>query len=85
MSNTLAFQKQTILKNSILFFGSCDMTHEQYEGHLRNIKSVLGHDAALAFGDAVAAEADQFFVEEPEQLPLLWKRMLNLAKSEGKV
>jgi len=61
------------------------MSNEQYQKHLRNIKSVLGHDAAAAFGDAVAAEADQFFVEEPEQLPLLWKRMMNLAKSEGKV
>jgi len=85
MSNTLAFHKQQILHNSIMFIGSCDMTHEQYENHLRNVKSVLGHDAAAAFGDAVAAEADQFFVEEPDQLPMLWKRMMNLAKQEGKV
>jgi hypothetical protein len=73
------------LKHSILSIGSGDMTHDEYQKHLRNIKSVLGHDAALAFGDSIATEADQFFVEEPEQLPMLWKRMMNLAKSEGKV
>jgi hypothetical protein len=74
-----------ILKESILSIGSSDMTHDEYVKHQRNIKSVLGHDAALAFGDAIATEAEQFFVEEPEQLPMLWKRMLNLAKAEGKV
>jgi hypothetical protein len=73
------------LKHSILSLGAKDMTHDEYAKHLRNIKSVLGHDAALAFGDSIATEAEQFFVEEPEQLPMLWKRMLNLAKEEGKV
>jgi hypothetical protein len=73
------------LKHSILSLGAKDMTHDEYAQHLRNIKTVLGHDAALAFGDAVATEADQFFVEEPEQLPMLWKRMMNLAKLEKSV
>jgi hypothetical protein len=74
-----------ILKDSILSIGSSDMSNEEYQKHVRNVKSVLGHDAAAAFGDAIATEAEQFFVEEPEQLPMLWKRMLNLAKAEGKV
>jgi hypothetical protein len=73
------------LKHSILSIGSGEMTHDEYMKHQRNIKAVLGHDAALAFGDAITAEAEQFFVEEPDQLAMLWKRMLNLAKSEGKV
>ena len=73
------------LKHSILSIGSGEMTHDEYLKHQRNIKAVLGHDAALAFGDAIAAEAEQFYVEEPEQLAMLWKRMLNLAKSEGKL
>ena len=73
------------LKNTILSIGAKDMTHCEYVKHLHNIKKVLGHDAALAFGDSITNEADQFFVDEPGQLPLLWKRMLNLAKEEGKV
>lgn len=73
------------LKNTILAIGSGEMTHDEYINYQRSIKAVLGHDAALAFGDAIAAEADQYFVEEPEQLAMLWKRMLNLAKSEGKL
>jgi len=72
------------LKTSILSLGTKDMNSEEYQKHLRNVKSVLGHDAANAFGDAIATEAAQFFVEEPDQLPMLWKRMINLAKSEGK-
>lgn len=74
-----------ILKHSILSIGDKDMTHDEYVKHLNNIKSVLGHDAALAFGDAITSESDQFFVEEPDQLPMLWKRMFNLAREEGKV
>lgn len=85
MSNTFAFQKQKCLQNSIMFIGSCDMTHEQYIGHVRNVQTVLGADAARAFGDAVEMVEDQYFVEEPEQLPMLWKRMINLARAEGKV
>jgi hypothetical protein len=73
------------LKHSVLSIGSSDMTHEEYIKHQRNIKAVLGHSAALTFGDAVACEADQYFIEEPEQLPMLWKRMLNLAWEDGKV
>jgi hypothetical protein len=73
------------LKQTILGIGSKDFTHDEYLKHQRAVKDVLGSDAALAFGDAVTAEAEQYFIEEPEQLPMLWKRLINLAREEGKV
>ena len=73
------------LKTSILAIGSSDFTREDYIKHQNNIKAVLGGDAALAFGDAVDCEDDQFFVENPDDLVGLWRRMFRLAKEEGKV
>jgi hypothetical protein len=75
----------TDLKTSILSIGSADFSREDYLAHQNNIKKVLGSDAALAFGDAVECEAEQFFVENPDDLAGLWRRMIRLAKSEGKV
>ena len=73
------------LKQTILAIGAKDFSHDDYMKHQHAVKAVLGSDAALAFGDAVTAEAEQYFIEEPDQLPMLWKRMINLAKEEGKV
>lgn len=73
------------LKTSILAIGSSDFTHEDYINFQHNIKKVLGSDAALCFGDAVECEEDQFFIENPDDLVGLWRRMFNLAREEGKV
>jgi hypothetical protein len=75
----------TDLKTSILAIGSSDFTREDYLKHQRNISKVLGNDAALCFGDSVECEDDQFFIENPDDLVGLWRRMLRLAKEEGKV
>lgn len=73
------------LKTTILSIGSSDFSRDAYLSHQNNIKKVLGSDAALAFGDAVDCEADQFFIENPDDLAGLWRRMLRLAKEEGKI
>ena len=74
-----------IIKHSILSIGFKDIPRADYLQHLANVKAVLGNDAASAFADACACEfGDKFYVEEPDALPMLWKRMLNLAKAEGK-
>jgi hypothetical protein len=71
------------IKQTILSIGSKDIPREDYLKHLANVKQVLGTDAALCFGDACACEfGDKFYVEEPDALPMLWKRMLNLSKEE---
>jgi hypothetical protein len=73
------------LKTTILNIGSSDFSREAYLKYMQNIREVLGCDATIAFGDAVECEEDQFFVENPDELTNLWKRMVRLAKEEGKV
>jgi hypothetical protein len=73
------------LKHSILSIGSSDFTREDYLTYQKNIQKVLGSDAVLIFGDSIATEADQYFVENPNDLEGLWRRMVRLAKAEGKI
>jgi hypothetical protein len=73
------------LKTTILGIGSSDFSRDEYLVMQKNIQKVLGSDAALAFGDAVECEEDQFFLENPDDLAGLWRRMVHLAREEGKV
>jgi hypothetical protein len=73
------------IKDTVLAIGDSTLTRDEFQTIHSKVKTVLGSDAANAFSDAVTCEADQFFVEEPESLPMLWRRLHNLAKSEGKV
>lgn len=73
------------LKTSILSLGDANITRDQYNGIQSKVLTVLGCDASMAFSDAIDSDGEQLWIENPDDLAGLWRRMLRLAKEEGKV
>lgn len=73
------------LKTSILSLGDANITRDQYHGIQSKVLTVLGCDASMAFSNAIDSDGEQLWVDKPDGLEILWKRMVRLAKSEGKI
>jgi len=73
------------LKTSILSLGDANITRDQYHSIQSKVLSVLGCDASMAFSDAIDSDGEQLWIENPDDLVGLWRRMVHLAKQEGKV
>ena len=73
------------LKTSILSLGAANIPRDHYNSIQSKVLSVLGCDAAMAFSDAIDSDGEQLWVDKPDGLEILWKRMIRLAKQEGKV
>jgi len=60
------------------------LSRDDYYNLLAKVKKHLGPGAAAAFANAIVCEADQYFLEMPEEVGMLCVRLKRLAKDEGK-